>query len=340
MPILPDKIEGEGHYKKQWTFIGVYELRELRDVFLVIREYKNLPKAEVYQKIRELVKKENLDKSWQSKDTRERDILEYQNALENLNLIDYDKRTKLFIIKNYVAFAKSFINQPLSEQDNNDFKNLFLGYIRFKEALSWFATNKTLNTKGLENIINNVDYEYLSNNSIPLYTFNRNGNKSIDSVIYELKNDATIYTIDDSSKNFIRFWDVFTTIGEKLGIINSFSFPIEVYVKNDKTLNYNYRKIRYNYVVNDKIHFDIAKYLENTHHKENTIRIPDLIKELVMQFHYPIDAIKDEIVEQCRNDYKNLFSLQRTSFAFIENSELKFFPLVNNYYMSHILLRK
>ncbi len=341
MPILPDRIEMDSVLKKQWTFIGVYDLRELRDVFLVIKEYHHLSKSEVYQRVRELVKRTNADKNWQPADSRERDILEYQNALENLNLIDYDRNTRRFIITNFEVFQKSKLNQQkLLEQDKMDFKILFLNFSRFREILNWFSKDFSFLEENLEKeIFVDFDFNKLVNNTVPFYSFNRNGSKSVDSIIYSLEDNATIYTIDDSNKNFIRFWNVFSVLGEELNIVNSFSYPAKVYVQNDKTLNENYRAIRYNYVVNEKIDFDIAQYLSFYHKKEKNISIPDLIKELVNKFHYPIDRIKKEIVDQC-NAHKDLFSLQRTSFAFIENNESRFFPLVNNFYMSHIFMRK
>ena len=227
MPVFSDEIEAETVHKKKWTFIGVYYLRELRDVFLVIRQYHHLTKKEVYQKVRDLVEKQNDNKVWQSVETRERDILEYHNALENLALIKYKKEENKFDILNFDIFKDSILNKDLSENDKGDFKNIFLNYSRFREVLNWFSQDFSFKKENLNGeVFENFDYNYLVNHSLPLYSFNRNSNKSVDSIIYNLEDNTPIYAIDTENKNFIRFWDVFTTIGEELGIMNSFSYQI------------------------------------------------------------------------------------------------------------------
>lgn len=343
LPILSD-LDYKTFFGKGWSFINIYSLRELRDVYLVIKNHKDKCKTEVYDIIKnKLERKKN--KQW-----TDRQILDYQNALDILGITDYNKTSKSFdIIGN--LFENSSINTKISEMERNEIKPFFLKNFRFKEFFNWFYQKKILIEnedahKFIEQI-QGLDFQDFLQNNTYLYSFSLNNRKSVDSIIYDLKNQSDIFTISDEvhgktigNPNAIRFWDVFSVIGKEL---NSFdSFPMtntQVYIQNNKS-EYKYKNIRYNYLVSEERVFDLEKYLfENKKQNTNLVHIPSLIQDLAINKHYPIDWLRYEIVNQIQYLHKTKFSLQRTSSTFINKKEEKFYPLVNNFYMSHILIR-
>jgi len=172
-------------------------------------------------------------------------------------------------------------------------------------------------------------------NSKVIFPFNRES-RFTDSFIYELKNNSTIYFIRkdsiENNEDMMRFWDVFVKWANELGLVEKFN------LKNlDYQLANNYKSLTCVYFKQKlDADFDLVNYIKSNYNS-HYINVPKLIFRIALEFRYSISDIKKLII-QTANRYTDAFSLQRTSEIFIRNTEINFVPMVNDSYISHILI--
>ncbi|UJS17371.1 MAG: hypothetical protein L3J17_15885 [Candidatus Jettenia sp.] len=321
---LPALLDSEAQIYtdgKGWSFSNIYFLRELRDVYLIVKHKQFNNSKEYYDLIKKNVRYEN--KEWD-----DRRILEQLNALINFGLINRDYNVKKLVFQN------AELGAPLSIEDLIVFKDIFFNYFRFKEIISWFIGSSTQNReKRLEVICEN----YLKENSKPLFVFQSKGRFS-DSFIYELKDNTDVYHINEQMRHLMRFWDVFVKWGSELNLIEKFNLK-----KLDISLINNDKSITCVYFKNESdITLDLFSYIK-ANFKSKHIYIPMLIFKIAMEYRFPIDKIKNYIIWQYLVN-KELMSLERTSEIFIKREVIKekeiiLFPKYKDSFISHIFLR-
>ena len=130
----------------------------------------------------------------------------------------------------------------------------------------------------------------------------------------------------------MRFWDVFVKWGATLDLLDRFQLKwadINVLPKV-KSLSCVYFKKE---IQND---FSLIGFIRQNY-KSDYIYIPQLVLDIVMLYRFPIDGIKELIVNQCLEN-RDKMSMQRTSEIFIEEKEKVLLPMHRNTYVSHLLM--
>ena len=320
---LPYRKEEEYRFivSKGWSFSNVYHFSEIRNIFLLLKRFG-------FNNLKEFTKI-CLDNNLPSEKTdwNERRILEHINALKNFGLVSENNK-----IIDLTLFGSSKVIDPISEADLVVFKKIFFTYYRFKEILSWFIDP---DSNQRDELINSITENLLKINSKVIFPFNRES-RFTDSFIYELKNNSTIYFIRkdsiENNEDMMRFWDVFVKWANELGLVEKFN------LKNlDYQLANNYKSLTCVYFKQKlDADFDLVNYIKSNYNS-HYINVPKLIFRIALEFRYSISDIKKLII-QTANRYTDAFSLQRTSEIFIRNTEINFVPMVNDSYISHILI--
>ncbi len=324
LPYLPDNEYKNSFNGKGWSFSFVYHFSEIKDIYLAIKKFG-------FDNIKEFTKKciQDLNINFVNTpwDLEGRRILEIVNALKNFKLIDNN-----YVITDDSIFSNSEIGAEITEEDQDVFKNIYFSYFRFKEIMGWFVDPIA---RDRENIINSIDQKLLKENSKVLYPFSRKS-RFTDSFIYELKNNIPIYYISSEEKEnggILRFWDVFVAWGQELGLIEKFNLKNLDYqiLNGNKSLSCVYFKRE----IEDS--FNLFQYIMSNY-RSKYINVPKLIFRIAVENRYAIEHIKSLLIkESIINSEK--FSLQRTSEIFIRNTEINFVPIVNDSYISHILIQ-
>lgn len=324
LPYLPNTEFKTVFDGKGWSFSYVYHFSELRDVYLLIKKYGYKNKKEFSEKCLKL-KLPYINTPW---DIEGRRVLEHVNALKNFGLINSN-----YEIINPVLFQNSEIGKEISIDEKKVFKDIFFSYYRFKELMSWFIDpiedNRSL-------ILSTIDEDALKKNSKTAYVFGRQS-RFIDTFIFELKDNTPVYyiskEINESNGGILRFWDVFVKWGQELDLIQKFN------LKNmDYQLSENIKSLSCIYFKKEiDASFDLIHFI-NLNYKSKYINIPKLIFRIAKDFRYSVESIKELIVKESKLNSEKL-SLQRTSEIFIRDIEINFVPIVDNSYVSHILLQ-
>ena len=312
-------------FRKGWSFPSVYDLVELKDVYLAYQMW-NKKKFEL-KPFFLFCQKINLP--FKKTEWNERRLLEHINALKNFSLIaENSDGTEIY-------FRDSELGHKLSENDFDVFRRIFLNYFRFKEIFSWFKN--PLYEEDYIEYISDLAVDEIINDSTPLYTFSLN-NRFVNSFLYELKNHTTVYQISKANEALMRFWDVFTKWGTTLGIVEKL---------NLKDLNYRTsvgNRISCVYLKTNKNNsFDLLNFMD-TQYSTNYIYVPELIFDLAVKYRTGISQIKEIILSEYQRN-KQLLSLERTSEIFIKKGEFlteeaKFFLNYKDAYISHIIKRQ
>jgi hypothetical protein len=308
---------------KGWSFSNIYNLRLLKDIYLIIAKKPKLPEKQLKDiiAIDVIFDKDNSGNTW---DDKGRKALEYINALKNFELIDNSNS----IIKE--RFINSEVNESLSDSDIEDLKTIFFSYIRFREFSLCFLQKNKRESKLTPDLISE---SVLKSFSSPVFAFSLKS-RFTDSLIYEFVDNPGIYSINEKMSHAMRFWDVFTTWGEILGLIekiNIFQLGYEIEGLN-RAVNITY------FINNMPANWDLLLYL-NQCYKSKYIDLVGLIMNMISEFRCTVENAKKVIIEQSLK-YKEYVSLQKTSSGFIKNkTEQSFLPLYNGSYVSHILLR-
>lgn len=284
-----------------WSYFNVYSLRDFRDIYNVIYKNSNVRSlSSLLSYCNELRIKSESGKAWS-----ERNLLEIVNALKKTELLDLKSMEPLA-----GGLFKSDYNESLSIEDIQVLRRIFFSYFRFNDFISLFRND---NKGSVEFVVAYMVESRFFNNFAVLY---RN----------------TIYCIEDTKKNVMRFWDVFTKWGMALKVLNKCSL---------KALNIDCVswEAQNGYLLNLTVPmpsgFSVLHYAKENFMSE-CIYIPDLERELILKYGFHIDDIKTAIVEECVK-HSDLYRLQRITEIFIEQGERLLFPFVDGSYMSHIL---
>lgn len=310
--------EAHSELSKGWSLSYVYFLRELRDIFLIIVKYKSVNKSFIWQKCKEEnVLPEGVNNEW-----TERNVLERINALINFGLISKDGK-----IINSNIFNSS-LGSELTVEDKNIFKSIFFQYFRFREIISWMINPYAENRLEIMSSIDECNVKEKAQVTFPFI----NEGRFTNSFFFELKDNADIFYINDKNSDLMRFWDVFVKWGATLDLLDRFQLKwadINVLPKV-KSLSCVYFKKE---IQND---FSLIGFIRQNY-KSDYIYIPQLVLDIVMLYRFPIDGIKELIVNQCLEN-RDKMSMQRTSEIFIEEKEKVLLPMHRNTYVSHLLM--
>lgn len=314
LPYISNK-ESNNLINKGWSFSNIFDLQLLKDIYLLVVNNNLQKPSEVYH-LKHLIEIE--------KSHSDRKVLEYLNALKNFRIFN----------ENYVPihriFNKSELNQPLTINDIEDLNSIFFSFHHFKEITNWFLPIK-ISPANRENIIKH---------SQPLYYFNLNS-RFTNAFLKSIEKPQTLFYIEDNLSQLMRFWDVFLKWGKELELIDRFNLA-----KVDYQTDLN-KSLSVAYFVNPFIKFDLKEFIKTSPLTGRYIFIPELIFEVVKAFRYSVTEIKRFIVSEVTNNYT--FSYERTSEIFIINGANNkevikkatyLFPLVNGYYISHLVIRK
>ena len=284
-----------------WSYFNVYSLRDFRDIYNVIYKNSNVRSlSSLLSYCNELRIKSESGKVWS-----ERNLLEIVNALKKTGLLDLKSMEPLA-----GGLFKSDYNESLSIEDIQVLRRIFFSYFRFNDFISLFRND---NKGSVEFVVAYMAGSRFFNNFAVLYS-------------------NTIYGIEDTKKNVMRFWDVFTKWGMVLKVLNKCSLKalnidcVSWEVQNGYLLNLT---------VQMPLGFSVLHYVKENFLSE-CIYIPDLERELILKYGFHIDDIKTAIVEECVK-HSDLYRLQRITEIFIEQGERLLFPFVDGSYMSHIL---
>ena len=81
--------------------------------------------------------------------------------------------------------------------------------------------------------------------------------------------------------------------------------------------------------------FSIIEYIKNSM-SESYLSIISIERQLVWKYHFKIDDIKNRIVKECEHPNSS-YRMQSTSSNFIRRNDHRYYPMVNNTYISHLL---
>lgn len=317
LPILPDYEAGEKY--SRWSFVNVYSLKNLKDIYLISLLVKKKTVKEVTKEVNELVIS---NEKWE-----ERKVLEYLNALVKFGLLDAEYNT------NGEYFATSKINDELTNNDIDTLTNIFFDYFRFKELSSWFVNPNNDSNYNLS-FFSKSDYIYNSN---PLYFFSER-NRFTDTFLTNL-NDITVKYIIESD-TVMRFWDVYLKWGITLNILDKFNLS-----RIGKKLPLN-KEISIAYFIKPFSKFDLTTFIQQNF-KSRHISMPELIFQIVKQYRYSVSEIKSFIVSEIQNN--ETLTYERTSEIFLIKGKTSkkniesatyLFPQINSSYVSHLIIRR
>lgn len=298
-PLIPSK-DNRG---KGWSFSYVYYLRNLKDIYLLCYYNSNdiLTHTNLLKKCFEYNLTSESGKKWNL-----RYLLEFTNALKNFELIDiYNQplKGKLF---------ESEINQALTENDEKILANIYYHYFRFLEFHKLFVDKNDNEQQS------HLVYAYMNKCRF----FNRFIRPDINTIFY----------IEDSHQDMMRFWDVYTKWGTTLNLLNKCSAAgLEFQISHSELTNLYILNITHP-IPSD---FSIINYMKQVCN-DDYVYIPELERELILEYKFSVKDIKDRLIEEIRlrnNEYR----LQKTSEIFVNNSTASMLPEINNIYMSHIL---
>lgn len=319
VPILSDKEAGEQY--SRWSFLNIYSLSAVRDIYLITKDVEVKTKSKITEHINKLLLYKEV---WE-----ERKVLEYLNALVKFGLLNSNYEI------NKITFENSILNSEMSENDIENFRQIFFTYFRFKEISSWFISMESDFHRDFDNL-KEIDF---INDSSPLYYYS-DRNRFTDTFLLDLKNNNYKYTIDENMSHLMRFWDVYLKWGTTLKILDKFNLStIGLKIEGDKDLSIVYfiRKFE---------SFNLIDFIKQKFNSRY-IAIPELILEIVKEYRFCVNDIKEFIIAEILNNDKLTF--ERTSQIFIikgKESVKKIkeatylYPQINDSYISNIILRK
>ena len=149
--------------------------------------------SEILEKGYEYLKiTEDLSKEWS-----ERKILEYVNAIKNFGLINGNYKVQKNI------FINSALGNKLSDEDLQDFKDIFFEFFRFKEIATWYLISDS--KKQLD--INEVTIQDLIEKSRLMYAIKEG--KFFNKFLFSLEDVSKVYVIPPKDSHLMRFIEVF-----------------------------------------------------------------------------------------------------------------------------------
>lgn len=281
-----------------WSYFNVYSLNDFKNIYNV---YYNCSEVRSIPSLLEHCKRLGLVSETGKKWTR-RNLLEIVNALKKTGLLDIKTSEPLA-----GSIFDSNCNGVLTRDDIQILRNVFFSYFRFRDFL---------------NVVKSESGGFIISYMYDSRFFNR-------FLSYDKK---VLYSLDESKQTAMRFWDVFTKWGMSLRAINKCSLM----ALNIDCCCY---EIQNGYLVklSEEMpkEFDILQYINN-HFSIECVYIPDVERELIIEYGFHIDDIKDAIVKACISN-SDKYRLQRITEIFIGQGERSLFPFLDGTYMSHIL---
>lgn len=298
----------ENNEGKKWSYSYVYFLEDLKLVY-------NLLCNDSIRTISQLLNTCNSHNiiSKSGKKWTNRNLLEAVNALKNFGLISIDDNKPI----NTDLFGDK--GDRLTEQDIKIFKDIYIGYFRFREFHQLFISSEQ-----------QASLDILYNESNPIYSFSSFG-RFVNSFMVDCDNYGHIIEIDKKNSEIMRFWDVYIKWGETLGLIEK--FPLKAwgihFIPPVKSLNIVY------YKKSMPSFFSIFDFIDNEYQTEY-IYIPDIIKRIITKERFVLEDIKSRLIDECIK-MPHRYRAQSTSAIFVQKREEFLFPLMGNTYITHLL---
>lgn len=296
-PILPIS-------DKRWGYSFVYNFKDLRNIYLLMNVHEVQTTSSLLAKLNQLNIISDSGKKWTS-----RNILELINAWINYGYVS-SVRHGYKIIRN--ADFDTNYRSNLDEHDKDIFRRIFKEYYKFNEFHYLFRKKSTdLRLDGY------------------VYAFSK-GVRFVNYFLAPQKN--ILWTIGNSHKDMMRFWDVYLNWGTKLDYIDKISLS----AFNVNIIDPRLRKANMIYTIKEMPNdFSILEYINNNM-PYTYLSIMDIELDLINKYQFKIDSIKKKIIQECssaESDYR----LQSTSSNFIKRNDHRYFPMVNSTYVSHLL---
>ncbi|HLA58017.1 MAG TPA: hypothetical protein VK622_04635 [Puia sp.] len=310
-------VEGKG-----WSFINVYSLIELRNIYLAMVKSGfdgDLSKFSDYC---------DTNLPYERKPWSYRKVEEYINALRNFKILSKDNHLIQGIFKD------QDIQNELSTEDKAVLKKIYYSYFRFKEIHTWFTNISASDRK--QEVINFSEVR-LREKSEELYSFSRS-KRFTDSFFVDKEDLFKIYILDDSStlnRRMMRFWHVYVTWGRLLGVLEKVNIdPLNTGgIQTAISCSYHIEK--------DVVKCDLVKYVKSKFGNRKTF-IPEIVFKFAMENRISIRLAKEFILEQYQKN-RDKFSIDNTSEIFIEVARIDkednlLYPLYRGSYISHLTL--
>ena len=318
LPILSDEEAGKQFSK--WSYVNIYSLKDLKDIYLISRLVKEKTVKNITKKRNELMYKNEV---W-----GERKILEYLNALVKFDILDSDYNS-------YTSFfTNSQINEELTDENKDILRNIFFKYFRFKELSSWFISPDPSFHKTFSSL---TEEDYIYNSNLLFYYSEKN--RFTDTFLYDKYEKKFIIENDV----LMRFWDVFLKWGTTLKILEKFNLsPLE----NDVFADISNKSLSVAYFIKPFKEFDLIKFLLKEFNTKY-IWMPEVIFRIARKYRYAIPDIKEFVISMIRE--KDELTYERTSEIFLikgKNTQKAIdmatylFPKMNDSYISTLILRQ
>ena len=315
---------------KGWSLSFVYSFREMRDVFLAFCKYgqKDITVAEFSNRyVKDKIPFEK--KTWDNKGRR---VLEIKNALINFGLMEKDS-----LLCKLNVFEDVEPGTSVSEAELLVFRDIFFNYFRFKEFSSLLLSPVMDKQEKL-----NLTEQRIIGESSVLYYYGTEGGR-VDSFFYKLNHPEVIYQIPKSEEDgsvkggFVRFWDVFLSWANQLGLIERLNMKTQDYILS------NGNSFRACYFIDPWCKVDVKTVLEDKFRRQLLIDISDLVMEICLRYRCCISTAQQAVINYYL-EFSDIVSLIRTSEIFIKETELNkndriLYPKYKGSFVSHLKLR-
>lgn len=323
----------------KWTFVNIYSLRELKDVYLIVKDNQGATEKIICDQIHKQVKPEN--RPWLGSGKKiGRKALEPLTALKKFNLVDLENNVKKHV------FNDSILNEELTENDKEELRQIFFDYFRFKELIEWF--NKDSIAQNITNLPI-IDKNYVQTQTNPIFFFPYQ-NRFNDTFFYELNDNTDLYILKEKENNstalaMMRFWDVFLKWGTSLEVLEKFSFEYTDYRIQSNNENFKLKVFSCAYFISNlKEDIDVIEF-GRRYFSTNRLYLPELVLQICLNFRIPVEKAKQMVVSQGLN-HKDFIGFERTSEIFVKVKEFNkskketfFFPMFRNSFISHLNLK-
>ena len=312
---------------KGWSYSSVYSLEELRDIYMLLidSDYKNLQDF-TENKVKQVIIPRG--KEW-----TERRVLELLNAIVNIEWLEKDNLTGRFSKTSYSPnFKINSFGHDLSDSDKCIFQEVFFRYIRFREFIQLY----------LSNLSENLDF-VLKKESNPVYSIRKS--KYTDTFFSFIENSLKVKFIPDldgqGKKNTpcMMFWDVFTTWGKKLDLMEFFtSRMFDTFLADGRGFTCSY------FLSKGSIEIpNILTLISRMPLTNRMIDVSYIIWSLCTQYRLSLEDAKNYVVNQYI-DNKRFLTPVRTSEIFINKSEKHgdeyvAYPQYKDSFISHFILK-
>jgi hypothetical protein len=325
--ITPEPPKNSSAQKnKGWSFINIYHLVELRNIYLALKRYSFQGGIKNFSTFC------SGEVPFENKPWTYRKVEEYLNALRNFQILNPDNTIQEGV------FSDKPMDMPLDEDDHNSLRRIFYTYFRFKEIHAWFLD---IHSPDRKTVIQRASVSELTAGSHPIFAFSYNS-RFKDAFISALADNATIVYLDNNvsiARQVMRLWDVYIQWGKTLGVLEYFSLQqVGITLTHQSALSCYYH-------LDDGAKFESSLYdLMRSRYGKKKVFVPELVFALAIEMRISIRQIHDFIIEEYKTN-RELFSLDNTSEIFISRKKFRqgeviLFPIYRDSYISHITITK